>query len=112
MVWPAWPATTPAVCGAPTATPSWARRCGRPRTAPDLINGDCITNPRGEPTLAAVASAVGVSQAQAIAWLDPTAGNALGDFTHAIWDSGIADANLAIIEVRNGAPFGHHGCRR
>jgi len=38
---------------------------------PDLIHGDCITNPRGEPTLAAVAAAVGVSEAQAIAWLDP-----------------------------------------
>jgi len=37
----------------------------------DLINGDCITNPRGEPTLAAVAAAVGVTEAQAIAWLDP-----------------------------------------
>ncbi len=53
-----------------------------------------------------MAAAVGVSQAQAIAWLDPTAGNPLGDFTHAIWDPSIADANLAIIEVRNGAPFG------
>jgi len=38
---------------------------------PDLIHGDCITNPRGASSLAAVAAAVGVSEAQAIAWLDP-----------------------------------------
>jgi len=78
---------------------------------PDLINGDCITDPRGEPTLASVAAAVGVSEEQAIAWLDPTADNPLGDFTHAIWeaDPGLCDflvnggpahdAKLATIEV-------------
>jgi mono/diheme cytochrome c family protein len=71
----------------------------RTENCPDLINGNCITNPRGGATLAAVASAVGVSEAQAIAWLDPTAGNPLGDFTHAIWDPAISDANLATIEV-------------
>ncbi len=73
----------------------------------NLINGDCITNPRGQSTLAGVASAVGVSQAQAIAWLDPTNTNALGDFTHAVWDPAISDANLATIEVTQaGAPVG------
>ena len=54
---------------------------------------------------------MGVSQAQAIAWLDPNtiAGNSLGDFTHAIWDSTVVmqqlhpgytqDANVVTIEV-------------
>ncbi len=52
----------------------------------DLVHGVGLNNPRGEPTLAAVAAAVGVSEEQAIAWLDPTDSNPLGDFTHAIWD--------------------------
>jgi PKD repeat protein len=68
----------------------------------NLITGDCINNPRGQPTLADVASAVGVSEEQAIAWLDPTNTNSLGDFTHAIWDPAISDANLATIEVDAG----------
>jgi hypothetical protein len=71
----------------------------------DLINDDCLVNPRGENSLAAVASAVGVSTAQAIAWLDPTADNPEGDFTHTIWDGAVTDANLATIEVDgNGNP--------
>jgi mono/diheme cytochrome c family protein len=80
----------------------------RAENCPDLINGNCITNPRGQSTLAGVAAALTppVSQAQAIAWLDPTNSNALGDFTHAIWDPAITDANLATIEVRGGQPFG------
>lgn len=53
----------------------------------DLVHGVGASNPRGEPTLAAVAAAVGVSRDQAIAWLDPTDENPLGDFTHAIWDT-------------------------
>ncbi len=68
----------------------------------DLINGECITNPRAGTTLAAIASAVGVSEAQAIAWLDPTDTNGLGDFTHSTWNPDVVanpDANVAIIEV-------------
>jgi hypothetical protein len=84
----------------------------------DLIHGDCEPgeNPRGAATLAAMAADVGVSEQQAIAWLDPTStdlhGTGLGDFTHAIWDKdpGICqflvdptnpaqDAKVATIEV-------------
>jgi VCBS repeat-containing protein len=75
----------------------------------DEINGNCVTNPRGAATLDAVASAVGVSTDQAIAWLDPNSagpngteglhGTGLPDFTHAIWDPAIADGNVATIEV-------------
>jgi hypothetical protein len=76
----------------------------------DEINGNCTTNPRGQSTLAGVASAVGVSQNQAIAWLDPNSmdlhGTGLGDFTHAIWDPANTDANVATIEMRNGQPYG------
>ena len=74
----------------------------------NLITGDCLVNPRGASTLAGVASAVGVSQAQAIAWLDPTNNNTLGDFTHAIWQPydqqfpWTQDANVATIEVTPG----------
>lgn len=52
-----------------------------------LVHGIGVANPRGEPTLAAVAVAVGTTEEQAIAWLDPTESNPLGDFTHAIWDT-------------------------
>jgi hypothetical protein len=52
----------------------------------DLVHGVGQNNPRGASTLAAVASAVGVSEAQAIAWIDPKNSNPLGDFTHAVWD--------------------------
>ena len=72
----------------------------------DLINGDCLVNPRGQSTLAGVASAVGVTQAQAIAWLDPNNqdlhGTGFGDLTHAIWDPAISDADVATIEVTSG----------
>ena len=37
----------------------------------DLIRGDCLVNPRGEPTLADVAAAVGLTEQQAIDMLDP-----------------------------------------
>jgi len=53
----------------------------------NLVRGEGDTNPRAEPTLAAVAAAVGTTEEQAIAWLDPTDTNPLGDFTHAIWDT-------------------------
>jgi len=55
----------------------------------DLIHGDCTSNPRGAATLADVAAAVGTTEAQAIAWLDPKT-NA---DTAAIWneDPGLCD---------------------
>ncbi len=101
------------------------------------VDGDCngsdtcaLNNPRGESTLAAVASAVGVSEAQAIAWLDPTADNPLGDLSHAVWaeDPGLCqflvdptnpaqDGNVATVEVAlpgqacsTGAFFGPVDC--
>ena len=39
----------------------------------DLIRGDCLVNPRAEPTLAAVAAAVGLTEDQAIDYLDEKA---------------------------------------
>ena len=88
----------------------------------DLINGNCITNVRGgettstnlSPVVSAINSVLGTSYDvnQAIAWLDPNNsgpngtegihGTGLPDFTHAIWDPAIADADLAIIEVNAG----------
>ena len=80
----------------------------------DLVHGDCLVNPRGQSTLAGVASAVGVTQAQAIAWLDPNNsgpngtegihGTGLADSTHAVWDPAISDANVATIEVDANGP--------
>jgi hypothetical protein len=76
-----------------------------------LVHGVGQTNPRAEPTLAAVAAAVGTTEAQAIAWLDPKDSNPLGDFSHAIWapDPGLCqyltnptpaqDGNVATVEV-------------
>jgi len=43
-----------------------------------LIHGDCISNPRAEPTLADVAAAIGVSEEQAISWLDPKGSQCAG----------------------------------
>ncbi|RMG28454.1 MAG: hypothetical protein D6721_08275 [Gammaproteobacteria bacterium] len=79
---------------------------------PDLVHGKCNVNPRGGATLADVAAAVGVTEAQAIAWLDPKT----NDDMAAIWkpDPGLCqyvgslfggpvdwaqDANVATIEV-------------
>jgi hypothetical protein len=74
----------------------------------DLIHGDCLNDVRGLGSLAEVAAAVGVSEAQAIAWLDPNNqdlhGTGLGDLTHAIWDPAIGDALLATIEVSTTGP--------
>ena len=101
------------VSGSPTRG-LWCTNCHtqlgqeiwKTENCPDLINGDCITNPRGAATLAGVASAVGVSTGQAIAWLDPNSmdlhNTGLGDFTHAIWNPDVLanpDANVATIEV-------------
>ncbi|MBW2209233.1 MAG: hypothetical protein JRG79_20230, partial [Deltaproteobacteria bacterium] len=59
-----------------------------------LVHGVGASNPRGEPTLAAVAAAVGLvddadgtALDKAIAWLDPTENDPLGDLTYAIWDT-------------------------
>jgi VCBS repeat-containing protein len=74
----------------------------------DLINGDCVVNPRGEPTLASVAEAVGLTEQQAIDYLDPKNPDILGDRdsdqTHAAWDPTIPDANVATIEVGPAGP--------
>jgi hypothetical protein len=58
-------------------------------------------NIRALPTLAAIASAVGVSEAQAIAWLDPKHSN---DDTYASWNDAVdyPDANVATIEILAG----------
>jgi len=90
---------------------------------PDLIHGNCITNPRGAATLADLATAIGQTEDQVKAWLDPNSANlhgtGLGDFTHAIWDPdpGLCDyvagylggavppahdANVATVEVSIG----------
>jgi hypothetical protein len=93
----------------------------------DLIHGVCApgANPRAEPTLAAMASAIGVSEAQAIAWLDPNSqdlhGTGLGNFTHAIWEPNpglcqylvdpsnpAQDGNVATVEVA--IPASGHVC--
>ena len=52
----------------------------------DLVRGVGITNPRGEPTLAAVAAAVGTTLEQAELWLDPKESDAV-DHSYAIWDT-------------------------
>jgi len=52
----------------------------------DLVRGVGISNPRAEPTLAAVAAAVGTTEAQAMAWLDPKESDAV-DYSYAIWDT-------------------------
>ena len=72
----------------------------------DLVNGvpgkqaDGVTdavNVRAEPTLAAIAAAIGTTEPQVIAWLDPNNtnlhGTGLGDFSRAIWapDPGLCD---------------------
>jgi len=51
-----------------------------------LVHGIGISNPRAEPTLAAVAAAVGTTEAQAISWLDPKESNAVDD-SYRIWDT-------------------------
>jgi hypothetical protein len=72
----------------------------------DLIHGDCLVNPRGEPTLAAVAAAVGLTEQEAIDFLDPKVDgfDRTSDQTHAVWNPAISDANLATIEVSTSGP--------
>jgi PKD repeat protein len=77
----------------------------------DLIRGDCLVNPRGEPTLEAVANAVGWTLQQAIDSLDPLTDpndptqpgpGRTADLTHAKWDPANTDADVATIEVDAG----------
>jgi hypothetical protein len=74
----------------------------------DLINGICVNDIRGLATLADIAAAVGMTEAEAIDMLDPKVeGFDRGtDQTHAIWSPSdeIADANVATIEVGPGGP--------
>jgi hypothetical protein len=82
---------------------------GVPGKEADLVT-DAV-NVRALPTLADMAAAVGVSEAQAISWLDPTDSDPLGDSTYAIWkaDPGLCqfltnpspahDGNVATVEV-------------
>jgi len=82
------------------------------------VDADCIgatntctlNNPRTEPTLAALAAAVGTTEAQAISWLDPKNSNPVDD-SFAVWapDPGLCqylvaptpaqDGNVATVEV-------------
>ncbi|MGB5474072.1 MAG: PKD domain-containing protein [Gammaproteobacteria bacterium] len=72
----------------------------------DLIRGDCLVNPRAGATLADVAAAVGLTEQQAIDYLDPKVDgfDRTSDQTHAIWApaSVTSDANVATIEVDGG----------
>jgi hypothetical protein len=75
-----------------------------------LVHGVGAVNPRAEPTLAAVATAVGTTLEQAESWLDPKSSNPVDD-TYAIWapDPGLCqylvnptpaqDGNVATVEV-------------
>jgi len=74
----------------------------------DLINGDCLVNPRGAPTLAGVATAVGLTESQAIDFLDPKVDgfDRGADETHAIWNPDAEDAGVATIEVGPNGPAG------
>jgi cytochrome c553 len=76
----------------------------------DLVHGIGINNVRGQPTLAAVAAAVGTTEAQAISWLDPKNTNPSDD-SFAIWESdpGLCDyvASLAGAQPFNPAQDGN-----
>jgi hypothetical protein len=51
-----------------------------------LVHNQGTSNPRAQPTLAAVAAAVGTTTEQAISWLDPKDSNPV-DHSYAIWDT-------------------------
>ena len=79
----------------------------------DLIHGDCLVNPRGEPTLADVAASVGWTEQQAIDSLDPLTDpddptmpgpGRTSDQTHAVWNPDNPDANIATIEIGPNGP--------
>jgi hypothetical protein len=70
-----------------------------------------VVNPRAASTLAGVASAVGLTEQQAIDYLDPKNPafdpDRTSDQTHAAWSETIPDANVATIEVTaGGTPVG------
>jgi len=72
----------------------------------DLINGDCVNDVRGLPTLAGVAGAVGLTESEAIDYLDPkhSGFDRTTNQTHAPWSADIPDADVATIEVGPGGP--------
>jgi hypothetical protein len=67
----------------------------------DLIRGDCLVNPRGEPTLLDLANAIGKTEQWVIDSLDPKVPgfDRTEDLTHAVWDPANQDANVATIEI-------------
>ena len=72
----------------------------------DLIRGDCLVNPRAAATLADLATAVGLTEQEAIDMLDPKVPgfDRTTDQTHRIWDPATPDANVATIEVSTIGP--------
>jgi len=69
----------------------------------DPIGGDCLVNPRAEPSLAGLADFLGLTEQEAIDFLDPKnpeiAGDRETDRTHAPWNPSIPDADMATVEV-------------
>jgi hypothetical protein len=82
----------------------------------DLINGDCLVNPRGAADLDALASMLGMDPQKVVDYLDPKNPNIdpgrTANETHAAWkpydpsDPHTQDANVATIEVGPGGPVG------
>jgi hypothetical protein len=72
----------------------------------NLITGECVNDVRGQPTLALVAAAAGLTEQQAIDYLDPKIPgfDRTTDQTHTIWSPTVPDANVATIEVGAGGP--------
>ncbi len=68
-----------------------------------LIHGDCQSNPRAAATLADMAAAVGTTEAQAIAWLDPK-NNA---DTAAVWteDPGMCNHAASLLGLADASPY-------
>ena len=74
-----------------------------------LSSPDCLVNPRAASSLADLASMVGLTEQQAINYLDPknpayndnvpAAIRVTANRTHAAWNPAISDANVATIEV-------------
>jgi len=111
-----WLLTNVALDSGPESRGIWCTNCHsqlsqeiwRTEDCNNLITGDCLVNPRGEPTLADVAAAVGLTEQEAIDYLDPKTDpndptqpgpGRTADQTHAVWNPSIPDANVATIEV-------------
>jgi hypothetical protein len=79
-------------------------------TDPDQPNGQCANNIRSASLQGIADQVAGGNLNQVIAWLDPNNkdlhSTGLGDFTHAIWNPSIPDANVATIEVGPNGPVG------